>query len=73
MTKHRDLVREAIKAGFHEDGGTNHERWVHSDGREVWIPRHREIRESTARSIRKTLIVYALMKSNSLVTIILEN
>ena len=55
MTKHRDLVREAIKAGFHEDGGTNHERWVHSDGREDWIPRHREIRESTARSIRKTL------------------
>lgn len=55
MTKHRDLVREAIKAGFHEDGGTNHEKWKHPDGRVVTIPRHREIKENLAKGIRKVL------------------
>lgn len=55
MTKHRDLVREAMKAGFSEDGGTGHERWVHPDGREVRIPRHREVNIFTAKEIRKVL------------------
>lgn len=51
MTKRRDLVRLLVKNGFAPDGGTKHERFSHPDGREVSVPRHREIRGLTARLI----------------------
>ncbi len=51
MTKRRDLVRLLMRNGFAPDGGTKHERFSHPDGREVSVPRHREIRALTARLI----------------------
>ena len=51
MTKRRDVVRILMAHGFRSTGGTKHERFGHADGREVWVPRHREIMEPTFRSI----------------------
>lgn len=47
MTKRRDLVRLLVRNGFAPDDGTKHERFSHPDGREVSVPRHREIRGLT--------------------------
>ncbi|OUO60415.1 hypothetical protein B5F73_03770 [Olsenella sp. An270] len=51
LTKRRDVVRLLEAYGFHAEGGTKHERFRHADGREVWVPRHREILEFTFKSI----------------------
>lgn len=51
MTKRRDVVSKLLRAGFVSKGGTNHEVFVHSDGRHTTVPRHKEIREATAKSI----------------------
>ena len=51
MTKRRDLVRLLLRNGFTPDGGTKHERFSHPDGREVTVPRHRELKALTARLI----------------------
>ena len=51
MTKRRDVVKILRAHGFRSPGGTKHERFGHADGREVWVPRHREIMEPTFRSI----------------------
>lgn len=51
MTKRRDVVKRLLDAGFVSQGGTNHEKFVHPDGRVTVVPRHREIGEATARSI----------------------
>lgn len=51
MTKRRDVVRILRAHGFRSTGGTKHERFGHADGREVWVPRHREILDPTLRSI----------------------
>lgn len=51
MTKRRDVTRILLEHGFHSEGGTKHERFRHPDGREVWVPRHREILETTFKGI----------------------
>ena len=53
MTKRRDVVRALMAAGFEPDGGTNHERYVHADGRWTVVPWHREVREQTVRLIER--------------------
>lgn len=53
MTKRRDVVRALLAAGFVSEGGTNHERFVHGDGRWTMVPRHREVCESTVRMIER--------------------
>lgn len=53
MTKRRVLVKELKDAGFESCGGTNHEKFQHPDGRTTVVPRHSEIRETTAKEIRK--------------------
>ena len=52
MVKRRDLVRELLDAGYESKGGTNHEIFT-KDGKMTVVPRHREIKESTANQIRK--------------------
>ena len=53
MPKRRDLVRELERAGFVSQGGTNHEKFAHPDGRATVVPRHREISEVMANVIRR--------------------
>ena len=54
MTKKRDLERELSKAGgrFLKPGG-NHDIWIAPNGAKVAIPRHSEIKDLTAKKIRK--------------------
>ncbi|WP_370514689.1 MULTISPECIES: type II toxin-antitoxin system HicA family toxin [unclassified Adlercreutzia] len=52
MVKRRDLVRELIEAGFVSRGGKSHEVFAKPGFRTV-VPRHRELKETTAREIRK--------------------
>ena len=52
MVKRRDLVRELLDAGFESQGGRNHEMFT-KEGFATVVPRHREIKESTANQIRK--------------------
>ena len=51
MTKRRDLVRILERAGFCREDGSEHDKYRHADGREVMVPRHREIPWGTVRSI----------------------
>lgn len=53
MTKRRDIIKALKKAGFKSKGGTNHETWVHPDGRRTVVGRHTEIPTPTARLIVK--------------------
>lgn len=53
MTKRWDLVHLLEQAGFQPRNGTGHERFVHPDGRTTFVPRHREIRSTTAKGILK--------------------
>ena len=46
----RDLVDMLKGAGFRSEGGTKHEKFTNG-GITVIVPRHREIKESTARAI----------------------
>ncbi len=52
MTKRRDLERELRKAGFKKKEGGNHSIFF-KGSLKVPVPRHPEIPENTARSIRK--------------------
>lgn len=53
MTKRRDLVKLLESNGFECRGGTNHDRFVHPDGRFTEVPRHREIKDQMAKVIKK--------------------
>lgn len=53
MTKRRDVVRLLESNGFVSKGGTNHERFQHPDGRSTVVPRHREIKETMFKVIKK--------------------
>ena len=53
MTKRRDIVKALEDAGFRSEGGTNHEKFKHPDGRCTVVPRHREIPNLMERTIRK--------------------
>ena len=53
MPKRRELVKKLRAAGFSPDGGTNHERFIHPDGRTVFVPRHSEISNIMAQIILK--------------------
>lgn len=54
MTKKRDLERELTEAGYVRLSGTGakHDKFRRGDVT-VAVPRHREIKETTAREIRK--------------------
>lgn len=54
MTKKRDLERELTEAGYVKlsDTGAKHDKFRRGDVM-VTVPRHREIKETTARGIRK--------------------
>lgn len=54
MTKKRDLERELTEAGYVKLGGTGakHDKFRRGNVT-VTVPRHREIKETTARGIRK--------------------
>lgn len=51
MTKRRDLVALLLRAGFKEEHGGSHDKFKHANGREVTVPRHREIKNGMARII----------------------
>lgn len=53
MTKRKDVVRLLRSNGFESRGGTNHEKFVHPDGRTTFVPYHREVKEILFRAIRK--------------------
>ena len=51
--KQKDLVKMLVKAGFRLDRhGGNHDIYVRGTEQEA-VPRHKEIKESTARAIIK--------------------
>lgn len=52
MVKRRDLVRELEEAGMVSKGGTRHEIFA-KPGARTTVPRHREISEELAKTIRK--------------------
>ncbi|WP_354003619.1 type II toxin-antitoxin system HicA family toxin [Thermophilibacter provencensis] len=51
MVKRREVVKLLEIHGFESAGGTNHEKYIHKDGRSTIVPRHREIKELTFRLI----------------------
>lgn len=54
MTKKRDLERELTEAGYVKlaNTGSKHDKFRRGDVT-VTVPRHREIKETTAKGIRK--------------------
>ncbi|RHS40817.1 type II toxin-antitoxin system HicA family toxin [Collinsella sp. AF08-23] len=53
MTKRREVVRFLERHGFESRGGTNHEKFVHPDGRVAIVPRHREIKDRMFEIIKR--------------------
>ena len=53
MTKRRDIVKALEAEGFVSKGGSNHEAWLHADGRRTVLGRHKDIPLHTARLIAK--------------------
>jgi mRNA interferase HicA len=53
MTKRRDVVSLLEANGFINRGGTNHDKFVHPDGRWTEVARHREISKWTFEEIKK--------------------
>ena len=51
MTKRREIVRRLEREGFVNIGGTNHDVFVHPDGRRTTVERHREIKDLMAQII----------------------
>ena len=54
MVKRREVVRFFERAGFRNIGGTNHDIYVHADGRRVVIKRHTEIENAVFAKLIKT-------------------
>lgn len=52
MTKRTDLIRELVRAGFIEVGGTKHGKY-RKNGVTVMVPRHSEIKDQLAGAIRR--------------------
>jgi predicted RNA binding protein YcfA (HicA-like mRNA interferase family) len=54
--KRRDLVRKILRSGgSFVRSGSNHDVYRGANGKEDWVPRHREIKENTANGILKKL------------------
>ena len=53
MVKRREVVKLLEIHGIKSVGGTNHEKFIHKDGRSTVVPRHREIKELTFRLIMR--------------------
>lgn len=53
MTKRKDIEKVLKANGFEPRGGTNHEKFMHADGRVAIVPRHREIADQMAKIILK--------------------
>lgn len=50
MVKRREVVRFFQHNGFKNEGGTNHDKFRHPDGRRTVIERHSEISTSNLKS-----------------------
>lgn len=53
MTKRRDVVRLLEENGFSSRGGTNHEKFVHLDGRRTVVPRHSNVDDDLFKAIKR--------------------
>jgi mRNA interferase HicA len=54
--KRRDLVKKIIESGgVYVRHGSSHDIYRGPNGKENWVPRHREIKENTAKGILKEL------------------
>ncbi len=53
MVKRREVIRFLKNHGFVNEGGTNHDRYQHPDGRWTVVERHQEIRNKTFDDIKK--------------------
>jgi len=54
--KRRDLIKRILDSGGNfVRNGSNHDVYRGSNGKEDWVPRHREIKEETAKGILKKL------------------
>ncbi|MBY0584428.1 type II toxin-antitoxin system HicA family toxin [Murdochiella sp. Marseille-P8839] len=52
--KRRDIEKELKKLGFvFVDNGGNHDLFMNEKGIKISVPRHREIKENTAKTILK--------------------
>lgn len=52
MVKRRDVIRLLEQNGFRNEGGANHDIF-RKDERTTSVPRHREIKDSTFKVIKK--------------------
>ncbi|WP_319638263.1 type II toxin-antitoxin system HicA family toxin [Eggerthella sinensis] len=55
MVKRREVIRFLKNHGFVNEGGTNHDRYQHPDGRWTVVERHQEIRNKTFDDIKKQI------------------
>jgi mRNA interferase HicA len=53
MTERRSVVRFLEKNGFVNRGGTNHDKFVHPDGRWTEVARHPDIPDRMFNVIKK--------------------
>src|SRR5688572_27615871 len=51
LTDQRDVIAALTAERFTNKGGTRHDRFVHPDGRFVFVPRHRQLKRFTAKQI----------------------
>ena len=53
MVKRRTVIKYFEAHGFRNEGGTNHDHYVHPDGRRTVIGRHREIDNNRFEDMKK--------------------
>ena len=53
MVKRREVVRFFRRNGFKNEGGTNHDKFRHPDGRRTVIERHSEISNQQFEVMKK--------------------
>lgn len=53
MAKRREVVRLFEQHGFVNEGGTNHDKFVHPDGRRTTLKRHQEINNGAFENMKK--------------------
>ena len=53
MVKRRDVIKFFKRQGFELEGGTNHDRLVHPDGRWTTLGRHAEIANLMFEEMKK--------------------
>lgn len=53
MTKRKDVIKFFRSHGFEIEGGTNHDRLIHPDGRWTTLGRHQEISNHLFEEMKK--------------------